>query len=392
MSSLITAATRRRVVPPLLFACLTMGMTYTAATLANYFGDQLKLDNLELNLLPVSMFIWFLISGIPASKLMNRTSVKTVILLGIAAMFFGTLTPFIGDTFTNALLMFAFLGLGNVLLQVTFNPLLSYLAPKNDATSFMIWRQAIEALTAIALPLILIWSVKYFDSWRTALWLYVLLAGGALIWLSLIKIPNLPSEGKITWPILRSILKQPGIFLLLLGIVTIGGFNNSLTTILPRLIMERTNVAFGIANLSGTCFFGLRLLGGIFGAIVLTKISPWKFLRVMSIIGLAAIVVLLFSTNVWLMFTCVGTLGFAYSSLSSLIFAQVLLRAPTQTSAATGLVITSWAGASVFALLAGIITKTTGNQTSGVIFFVFCALVILYLGNKLSRLFAHSVS
>lgn len=369
----------------MLFACLTMGLTFCAATFANYFGEEFKLDNLQLNLLPLSMFVWYLFAALPTSQLMHRYSIKKIILIGLTIMFGGIISLIFSHNFTQALLTFALLGLGNVILQVIYNPLLSFLAPKNDAASFMILRQIIEALTAITLPFLLIWSQQRFGTWHTVIWAAAFLALIALIWLARTPIPQLPTEKKITWTVIRQLLRQPAIILLLIGIVTIGGFNNSLMTIVPRLLVERTHISFSAANLSNTVFFGLRLIGEIGGAFILLHVKPWRFFRFMSILGVIIMAILLFARPAWLIFTLVGATGFVYSSLTSLIFAQVLIRAPTHQSAASGLVITSWVGASLFSLITGFLTKATNSQTSGLIFFLCCSLFVLYLSHRYSH-------
>ena len=379
--------TRYQILAPLLFACLTIGFTFCASTIANYFAQEFKLDNFQLNVLPLSMTIWYLLIGIPASKFARRTqNNKKVILLGLSLMTAGILCLILAQNFWQAILTFVLLGIGNVLLQVIYNPLLTFIAPKSEGASFMILRQLTEAITGISLPLLLIWSNRQLGGWRTIIWGSMILAIIAIIWLKNTPIPQQPAEKKITSQILRRILKKPGIMIFLLGILAIGGFNNSLMTIVPRLLMERTGIAFNLANLSNTVFFALRLIGEIIGAWLLLRIQPWKFFRFMATAGCIALLILLFARSSWLIFALIGLTGFVYSSLTSLIFAQALKRTPKHQDATSGLVITSWSGASLFSFITGVITKITNNQTSGVIFFFLCSLFILYLGRQYQAL------
>ncbi|MDO5561705.1 MAG: MFS transporter [bacterium] len=382
----MTKSARRQILFPLLFACFTIGFTFCASTIANYFGEEFKLDNFQLNVLPLAMFIWYLFIGIPISKFARVHSNKKVILIGLSLMTAGIIALILSQNFWQAILTFVLLGLGNVMLQVIYNPLLTFIAPKNEGASFMILRQITEAITGIVLPLLLIWSNRYLGNWRTIIWASVILAIIAIIWLSKTKIPQQAEEGKITSQVINKILHTPGIVILLLGIVTIGGFNNSLMTIVPRLLVERTGIAFSLANLSNTVFFALRLIGEIIGAFLLLRVKPWKFFNFMSLIGVLAMAVLLFIKSSWLIFAVIGITGFVYSSLTSLIFAQVLKRVPQHQDAASGLVITSWSGASFFSLITGIVTKITNTQTSGVVFFLLCSLFVLYLGRKYTQL------
>lgn len=317
---------------------------------------------------------------------MRRFSSKSLILIGLAIMLSGTFALRFSQNFTQALLTFAILGLGNVVLQVIFNPLLTFIAPRKDAASFMILRQITEALTAIAMPFLFIWSSQRFGHWQTVVWLNIILACLAFLWLLFAPIPSLPQEKPITLPILQKIITLPGVALLLLGIVTIGGFNNSLMTIVPRLLVERTGIDFAIANTSNTVFFALRLLGEIVGAFLLLKVRPWRFFLLTTSAGALVMLIFLFAHQSWLIFLLVGLTGFLYSSLTSLIFAQILLRTPAHQDAASGLVITSWAGASLFSLITGFLTRASGNQTSGLVFFLACSLLVVYLGTRYRQL------
>ncbi len=333
------------------------------------------------------MFIWYLLAALPTSQLMRHYSNKILILFGLSFMTLGVIVLIYSRNFAQALFTFSLFGLGNVILQVIFNPLLSFIAPSpRDGTSFMILRQITEAITAILLPFFLIWSQRRFGHWQTILYLTLAFAIVALIWIAFSKIPQQPVQKRITWPIIKKILTTPGVILFLLGIVTIGGFNNSLMTIVPRFLMERTHLDFTTANLSNTVFFGCRLVGEIVGAILLLRLNPWRFFRFMSICGVLILAALLLSRQAWLIFLLVGAAGFVYSSLTSLIFTQVLNKAPGQSAAASGLVITSWAGASFFSLITGIITKFADNQGSGIVFFLLCALVVYFLSYRFSRL------
>lgn len=382
----MTKTERRQILFPLLFACFTIGFTFCASTIANYFGEEFKLDNFQLNILPLAMFVWYLFIGIPVSKFARVQSNKKIILIGLSFMTAGIITLILSQNFWQAVLTFVLLGLGNVMLQIVYNPLLTFIAPRNEGASFMILRQITEAITGIILPLLLIWSNRYLGNWRTIIWASVILAVIAIIWLSKTKIPQQAEEGKITSQVISKILRTPGIVILLLGIVTIGGFNNSLMTIVPRLLVERTGIAFNLANLSNTVFFALRLIGEIAGAFLLLRVKPWKFFNFMSFLGALAMIALLFAKSSGLIFAIIGVTGFVYSSLTSLIFAQVLKRVAKHQDAASGLVITSWSGASFFSLITGVVTKITNTQTSGIIFFFCCSLFILYLGQKYTKL------
>ena len=81
------------------------------------------------------VFLWFLLLAVPAAIFMNRIGRKKTVLVSMLVTIVGMIIPFIDYNLYTCLIAFALLGIGNTILQVSLNPLLTNVVKGNVLAS-----------------------------------------------------------------------------------------------------------------------------------------------------------------------------------------------------------------------------------------------------------------
>ena len=110
---------------PVLFGFFIMGFVDVVGIATNYVKQDFNLSDTLANLLPMMVFLWFGVFSVPTGLLMNSIGRKKTVVLSMAITFVAMLVPLIAYKFELVLVAFALLGIGNTILQVSLNPLLS---------------------------------------------------------------------------------------------------------------------------------------------------------------------------------------------------------------------------------------------------------------------------
>ena len=111
------------------------------------------------------VFIWFLLISIPISIWMDKKGRKTISLVGLLSTFIGMLLPLLTFTQTACYIAFALLGIGNTILQVSLNPLLTNVIAEGKLSSIMTAGQFIKALSSFVGPIVAGFCSVYFNNW-----------------------------------------------------------------------------------------------------------------------------------------------------------------------------------------------------------------------------------
>ena len=110
---------------PLMLAFFAMGFVDLVGIATNYVKADFDLSDTVANLFPSMVFFWFLIFSVPTGMLMNRIGRRKTVLLSLAVTVAALLIPVLNYSFVSMHLSFSLLGIGNTLMQVSINPLLS---------------------------------------------------------------------------------------------------------------------------------------------------------------------------------------------------------------------------------------------------------------------------
>ena len=210
---------------PVFFGFFVMGFVDVVGIATEYVKVDFNLSEQVSGFLPSMVFLWFFLLAIPSALLMNRIGRKNTVLLSMAVTLVGMIIPFISYNITTCFIAFALLGIGNTILQVSLNPLVSNLVKGEMLTSSLTIGQVIKAVSSFSGPFIVSFAITQLYNWQYMFPIFaavVLLSG---VWLLFTKVER--EEKAETTSITSSfaLLKDKSILLLFLGIVAVVGID-----------------------------------------------------------------------------------------------------------------------------------------------------------------------
>jgi len=369
---------------PVLFGFFIMGFVDVVGIATNYVKSDFQLSDTLANILPVMVFAWFLVFSVPTGLLMNKIGRKNTVLLSMVITFFAMLVPFISYNFTVILIAFALLGIGNTIIQVALNPLLTNVVSGDKLASSLTLGQFVKAIAAFLGPIIAGFAAGSLGNWKLIFPLYAGITIISTIWLWSTSIVKEEQEEKNVSVIgCFSLLKDKYILAFFIGILLVVGIDVGLNVTIPKYLMERCAIPLEQAGLGISLYFIARTVGTFLGAIILAKYSASKIFTYSIILGVLGFVGMLVVSNLVLLSIFIFVVGFACANLFSIIFTYALKRQPERANEVSGLMIMGVSGGAI-ALFLGMVSDAVGSQTAGIAVLLVCLLYYFYLG----RLFA----
>lgn len=369
---------------PVMLAFFTMGFVDMVGIATNYIKSDFVLNDTMANLMSSMVFFWFLILSVPTGMLMNRIGRRKTVILSIIVTFLSLLTPFFGYNFTTMLISFSLLGIGNTLMQVSLNPLVSNIVTGEKLASTLTFGQFIKAIASFLAPIIAAWAVAKFGDWKILYPIFSIVAVIAGISLFLTKIEEKPVLGKLsTYAECFALLKNSYVLLLFLGIMVHVGIDVGINITAPKLLIERLDMPLSQAGFATSVYFLFRTIGAFSGAFILAKFSSKSFFRISILMMLAAIIGLYFSYSAITIYICIALIGFGNSNVFSIMFSQALQHLPQRSNEISGLMIMGLAGGGIFPLLMGVASDTLNSQIGAVIILTICILYLIFLSPKI---------
>ena len=124
---------------PVMLSFFVMGFVDLVGVAANHMKVDFELSDTRANLCPAMVFLWFLLFSIPAGILMNYIGRRKTVLLSLFLTTVSLLIPLLRYEFVMMLISFSLLGIGNVLLQVSLNPLVSNVVSERHLSLSLVW-------------------------------------------------------------------------------------------------------------------------------------------------------------------------------------------------------------------------------------------------------------
>lgn len=369
---------------PVMFTFFTMGFVDLVGIATNYVKEDFALSDTMANLLPSMVFLWFLICSVPTGMLMNRIGRRKTVIISVVVTCLALLIPLIDYTYTMMLISFALLGIGNAMMQVSLNPLLSNIVSGHLLASSLTLGQFFKAIASFLAPIIAAWAVVEFGDWKM---LYPIFAGisvVAVVWLLFTPVEEARTEGRIsTFTECFALLGDSVILMLFLGIMCHVGIDVGINTTAPKLLMERAGMTLADAGYATSLYFLCRTVGCFSGAFILAKFSPKKFFM-LSMVGVTlAVILLLFTDHIAVLYVAIGLLGYGNSNLFSVMLSQALQRMPSRSNEVSGLMMMGIFGGAIIPLLMGVASDTMGGQVGAVAVLAICTVYLLLLAPRL---------
>ena len=354
---------------PVMFGFFIMGFVDIVGVATSYVkADFAGMDDKVSGLISLSCFLWFLILSIPTGMLMNRIGRKKTVVVSFAITALAMLIPVLKYDFAFVLVAFAMLGIGNTMLQVALNPLVTNVVSAEKLTGTITLGQFIKAMSSFLGPILAAMFPGSVWGWKAIFPVYAAVTILAMAWLAVSPIQEqLIEKSEITFARTFSLLRDKYIVLFFIGILVLVGVDVGMGVTFPKLLQERCSLPLEKAGMGNSVYFLARTVGAFLGGVVLMRFSASKFFTASSCLALVSLVGLIFSRNLTMILFFVALFGLGYANLFSIIFSLSMQKMPQKTNEVSALLIVGVSGGAVLPPLLGVITDTFGTQGSALI-------------------------
>jgi len=370
---------------PVLFGFFIMGFCDLVGISVTYAKDQFGWSETQAGFLPSMVFIWFFILSIPAAMVMNKLGRKNTVLIAMLFTIIGMIIPVVSFGEITCYITFALLGIGNTILQVSLNPLLTNVIKGDKLTSSLTAGQFIKAISSFCGPIVAGLCSLHFGGWQMIFPVYAGVTLISSIWLLTTKIEEQNQvEQTSGFGQILGLLTDKYILLLFIGIICIVGLDVGMNTVTPKLLIERLALSKEEAGYGTSWYFAARTLGTLLSAFLLAKISGVKYFRINILIALLALVAICFAKSSFSILGLVCIIAFVSSSVFAVIYSMAIQRHPEKANHISGLMITGVAGGAIAPPLMGISTDIIGSQLGSILIIGICTLYLTFCAFQMS--------
>ena len=372
---------------PIFLSFLCMGFGDVVAPLTSQLQNEYNLPNLIAGMVTFMGFLMFGLLSVPLGIYQDRKGKKHVLLLGLVAAFLGLILPIIGNYSSFILLLGALLllGTGATMLQVSGNPVMRDVSAEGKYSrnlSFGQFFKAIGSLSGALLPLL---AANYWGKdWKILFPVYAvaILVTILLVSVTRIKEKNVEGSEPATFSSCFSLLRNPYVLLMVMGIFLYVGAEVCMSSRLPNYLQEKFDFDIQKLGLMGTMFFFLALMTGRFlGGVILNWMSPKKFLLITTVISLLALAALFIAPTQTFAFAVIFIIGLGFANVFPLIFSITIDAMPQRSNEISGLMITAIIGGAFVPLLFGALADIF-TLMAGFIVPILCLIYILTVSLK----------
>ena len=383
---------------PVLFSFFIMGFVALVGAATHEIKGALHLSSTVAGLLPNFIFIWFLICSVPAGLLMRRIGRKTMVQVSYTITLVGMLIPLpmiLGAMATNLgvyLVTFALLGIGNAIIQVALNPLLTNVINKDRLPTFIALGQTFKALSALLGPQIILFCTYHLGNWNWTFPVYAALTLIAMLWLTLTQIPREErATGRgVSFGDTFSLLKDSFLLRMFVCIFLIVGIDIGMNFFIPEIF---SNV-YSYKNPGNmiTVYYVCRTISSLVCAMLLLRIPPrkiWPWIMAASIVACAVMMVLSTMPT-----TAIGPqvlfvamflpVSFAAANVFAIVFSLAIAHRPEKTDQIASLLVMGLAGGGIMTFVIGVMNDAMGI-IGGFIALLACMTYIFFVSLSEAR-------
>ena len=365
---------------PIMFSFFAMGFVDMVGTATNYVKADFALSDTMANFLPSMVFLWFFFLSVPTGLLMNRIGKRKTVLLSLVVTALALVLPLCAYNYPVLLLSFCLLGIGNTLMQVSLNPLITCVVSGEKLASTLTFGQFIKAIASFIAPLIASWASVKFGNWLLLYPVFLAFAVIATVYLGVTKIEEeIPKDKSSGFIQCLKLLGDSSVLLLFLGIVAHVGIDVGVNTCAPKIIMERLALPLEKAGIATSIYFLFRTLGCFSGSFILARFPLRKFFAVSVACMVLSMIGLFVCRSLIGLYVAIALVGFGNSNIFSMVFSKALLYLPEKNNEMSGLMIMGLIGGTIFPLLMGVLSDAMGTQAGSVIIISIGVAYLVYL-------------
>ena len=375
------------VVLPVMFGFLAMGFIDMIGLVTNNVRVDFGMSDGLVNTISLSCYLWFLLLSIPVGMALTRWGRKRMVILSLAIHVAALLLPYLWYSFASVLTAFSMIGIGNTILQVAMNPLVTDVVYPDRVTSTITFGQATKAFGSIVAPFIAMWTAVSLGRWQLLFPIYAGLSLLGLVWLWLSPIEEAPQEQKsVSVKDTLVLLKDKGIIAFFFGIVVLVAADVAVNMTLPRLMTDEFGLPAYKANLCNSLYFLARTIAAFAGGALLLKVSDKKFFAAGCWLAMLGLVLLAIFGKTGLVpaLIAVCIFGIGYANLFGIVFSFAMRRAPGKANEVSALLIVGLIGGAVLPPVLGWIRDISGSQVIAVAAIAVVWIYMLWLNRRIN--------
>jgi MFS transporter, FHS family, L-fucose permease len=361
---------------PVFMSFIVMGFVDIVGVATGFIKKDFGLTDDLAQLIPSMALFWFFVMSVPSGILQDKYGKRRMLNIGMLLTGLGMVIPFFHYSFPVMLASFIVLGIGNTIVQVSANPLLHDVAPREKYASYMSLSQFIKAIVSLLGPIITTLMASSFGNWKLVFGIYALTSVLSVIWLYFTQIEESKSElGAATFKSCFSLLKNPFIVVMVLGIFMLVGCDVGMNSNIANFLQNNFGLTLERASLGISLYFAALMIGRFSGAVILNWISARKFLLLTSIIALTSLVAMLVVKSVVVVQVAIFMVGLGSANLFPLIFSIAVEKMPGRANEVSGLMIMAVSGGAFLPPLMGLVSTHVGITAS----FLVLVVAMIYL-------------
>jgi MFS transporter, FHS family, L-fucose permease len=363
---------------PVFMSFIVMGFVDIVGVATGFIKKDFGLTDDLAQLIPSMALFWFFVMSVPSGILQDKYGKRRMLNIGMLLTGLGMVIPFFHYSFPVMLAAFIVLGIGNTIVQVSANPLLHDVAPREKYASYMSLSQFIKAIVSLLGPIITTLMASAFGNWKLVFGIYALTSVLSVVWLYFTNIEESRSEhGVATFKSCFSLLKNKFIVVMVLGIFMLVGCDVGMNSNIANFLQNNFGLTLERASLGISLYFAALMIGRFSGAIILNWISSRKFLLLTAIVALISLVAMLVVKSVVVVQVAIFMVGLGSANLFPLIFSIAVEKMPGRANEVSGLMIMAVSGGAFLPPLMGLVSTNVGITAS---FLVLVAAMIYLVG------------
>ena len=368
---------------PIMFAFFAMGFVDMVGTATNYVKADFSLSDTMANFLSSMVFLWFFFLSVPTSLLMNKIGRRKTVLVSLLVTVLALIVPLLGYNYPMMLVSFCLLGIGNTLMQVSLNPLISCIVKGDKLASSLTFGQFVKAIASFIAPILASWAAVKFGNWRILYLIFLVIAviATAYLWLTKVEEDKSAAETSGFFDVIK-LLGVPSVLMLFCGIIAHVGIDVGVNTAAPKILMERLGLPLSEAAIATSVYFLFRTLGCFSGSFILAKWDVKKFFAISVAMMVLSMIGLFVCQSKIGIYIAIALVGYGNSNIFPTVFSKALLSRPDKANEMSGLMIMGLIGGTIFPLLMGVLSDLLGSQIGSVIVISVGVAYLIFLAAK----------
>jgi fucose permease len=367
-----------KLVTPVLMAFFVMSFCDLVGIGVDRVKLEFELSNTLAQLIPSAVFLWFFVLSVPVGILQDRIGKRNMVNIGMAVTAVGLFLPVVIYSFEFILIGFAFLGIGNTIVQVSANPLLVDVVPGNRRSSFLSFSQFIKAVgSMIAAPLAGWFALQYGD-WKILFIVFGIVSLLAVLWLAAVPVKETKNmEERATFASSFKLLGNGFVAVMVICIFLVVGIDVGINAISGQFLLAKFSSEQTVAESGRSLYFFGKMLGTFAGAIMLARFSSPRFFMWTSLLGILSILALIFAPSELTAMIIIFIIGLGIANIFPLVFSLTIERYPSRANEISGLMIMAVSGGAVLPPLMGWIADTVSVTASVFVLVAAAAFILL---------------